>query len=107
MSAQPSRHVPTTAVTVTLLTQPDCAMCEQAKDVLARVSADHPLEVTEWGLTTPAGRELAVRHGVLFAPGILIDDKPFSYGRLSEKKLRRHLARHQVPTSSASRAAER
>jgi hypothetical protein len=79
--------------TVTLLTQPDCALCEHAKDVLARVAADHPFIVTEVDLGGPAGRDLAMRHRVLFAPGILIDGQPFSYGRLSEKKLRRHLAR--------------
>ncbi len=32
---------------VTLLTQADCALCEHAKGVLARVGADHPLEITE------------------------------------------------------------
>jgi len=29
---------------------------------------------------------------VLFAPGVLLDGKPFGYGRLSERKLRRALA---------------
>lgn len=91
MSARQPSSPTTQAVAVTLLTQPDCALCEQAKAVLARVSGEHPLTVTELVLTTPVGRELALRHGVLFAPGVLIDDKPFSYGRLSEKKLRRQL----------------
>lgn len=31
--------------------------------------------------------------GILFAPGVLVDGAPFSYGRRSERKLRRHLAR--------------
>lgn len=100
MSAQPPSSLPTDTVTVTLLTQPDCALCEQAKDILARVSGEHPLAVTELDLTTPAGRELAVRHGVLFAPGVLINDEPFSYGRLSEKKLRRQLSKRAAPISS-------
>ncbi|MGH9252739.1 MAG: hypothetical protein ACRD0W_24965 [Acidimicrobiales bacterium] len=29
----------------------------------------------------------------LFPPGVLLDDDPFGYGRLSERKLRRELAR--------------
>ena len=78
---------------VTLLTQADCAMCEHAKQVLTRVGADHPLEVREVGLATPEGQELALRHRVLFAPGVLLDGESFAYGRLSERKLRRTLAR--------------
>jgi glutaredoxin len=30
---------------LTLLTQADCAYCEHAKDLLARVSTEHPLTV--------------------------------------------------------------
>lgn len=79
--------------TVTLLIQADCSLCEQAKDVLVRVSADHPLHVEEISLDTEQGRRLALSGNVLFAPGILLDGKPFGYGRLSEKKLRRELAK--------------
>jgi Glutaredoxin-like domain (DUF836) len=76
---------------VTLLTQADCALCEHARLVLARVGEDHPIEVTEIDLASPRGRELAGRGRVLFAPGILLDGRPFGYGRLSERKLRRAL----------------
>jgi hypothetical protein len=77
--------------TVTLLTQADCALREHARKVLARVGADHPIEVTEIDLASPQGRDLAGRARVLFAPGILLDGRPFGYGRLSERKLRRAL----------------
>jgi len=80
---------PTTRVT--LLTQADCALCDHAKVVLARVGADFPLTVTEIGLATKEGRALAAAAGVLFAPGILLDGRPFAYGRLSERKLRKTL----------------
>jgi len=36
---------------------------------------------------------LAARGGVLFPPGIFLDREPFSYGRPSERKLRKELAR--------------
>ena len=81
---------------VTLLTQPDCSLCDQAKTVLARIEQERLVTVVEADLTSPQGRDLAVRHGVLFAPGVLVDGQPFSYGRLSEKKLRRRLARNQT-----------
>jgi len=78
---------------VTLLTQADCALCEHAKKVLARVGADHPIQVTEIDLASERGRALAAEAGVHFAPGVLVDGRPFGYGRLSERRLRRALGR--------------
>lgn len=78
-------------VAVTLLTQADCVLCERAKEVLRRTSEEHLTDVTVVDLTTDAGLALALKHSVLFAPGVLVDGKVFSHGRLSEKKLRRHL----------------
>jgi glutaredoxin len=78
---------------VTVLTQPNCQFCELAAAVLARVGQDHPLSVRHLDLNSLEGRDLAARHGVLFAPGILLDGQLFSYGRLSERRLRRHLTR--------------
>ena len=78
---------------ITLLTQADCALCEHAKQVLARVGEDHPLDVTEIGLESEQGRTLAAQAGVLFAPGVLLGGRPFGYGRLSERRLRRALGR--------------
>jgi hypothetical protein len=81
----------TAPVRITLLTQGDCALCEHAKTVLAKVSADHPLAITEIDLSSEEGQRLGAEAGVLFAPGILLDGRPFSYGRLSERRLRRAL----------------
>ncbi len=76
---------------VLLLTQDDCAFCDQAKDVLRRVAADTPLDVEEIGMGTPRGADLARRAGLLFAPGVFVDGEFLSHGRLSEKKLRKAL----------------
>jgi len=98
--APPIRREP---VPVTLLTQSDCRMCEQAKAVLARTGAEGLTIVHEVDLSSEVGKALAVQHGVLFAPGIIVGGRPFSYGRLSEKKLRRHLQRsvtRPAPTES-------
>lgn len=81
----------TAPVQITLLTQPFCALCEHAKQVLNRVGADYRLAVTEIDLRTDEGQHLATAAGVLFAPGVLVDGQPFSYGRLSERALRRTL----------------
>ena len=80
---------------VTLLTQADCGLCEHAKTVLDRVQHDPAtpvqLRVVDVDLGSDEGRRLAGEAGVLFAPGILLNGKPFAHGRLSERKLRRAL----------------
>jgi len=78
---------------ITLLTQEDCGYCEHARQVLARVGKDHPITVTEIDITGEEGRMLAARAGVVFAPGLLVDGRPFGYGRISERRLRRTLQR--------------
>ncbi|MGH3665335.1 MAG: glutaredoxin family protein [Egibacteraceae bacterium] len=83
-------------VAVVLLTQDHCKLCQHAKDVLARVGRDVSLSVDEVDLNSVRGLALAARGGVLFPPGVFIDGEPFSYGRLSERKLRRELSRHAV-----------
>ena len=83
---------------ITLLTQADCGLCEHAKKVLTRVGADYPLEVTEVDLASERGRALAAEACVQFAPGVLVDGRPFGYGRLSERRLRRALARAAAET---------
>jgi glutaredoxin len=86
----------TSPVQITLLTQTSCAMCELAKEILARLGNEYPLSVTEVDLRTDEGKRLAAEAGVLFAPGVLVDGQPFAYGRLSERKLRRALDRRAV-----------
>ena len=61
--------------------------------MLAQVATDYPLEVTEIDLASPQGQSLAAEAGVRFAPGVLVDGRPFSHGRLSERRLRRALQR--------------
>lgn len=80
-------------IVITLLTQPDCGSCDHAKQVLDEVGRDYPLRVEEIPLDSAAGRRLAAAGGVLFAPGIFVDGQPFGFGRLSQRRLRRHLAR--------------
>lgn len=86
--------------TITLLTQVSCGPCDQAKATLAKLSDEYDLTITEVSLDSDQGRELAMRHGVVFAPGVLVDDEMFSYGRLSERKLRRRLAHRDAGSGS-------
>lgn len=95
MTAQPAR--------VTLLVQENCALCEHAKDVLARVGEDVSLEIEEVHLGTDLGRQMAQRGGVMFAPGVFVDSEMFGFGRLSERKLRRTLQRRAERLTATAR----
>ena len=75
----------------TLLTRGDCNLCEQAKSVLARVGETHELNVREISLETEEGKQLGLEAGAPFPPVLFLDGKPFSYGRLSERRLRKAL----------------
>ena len=80
-------------MTVTVLGREDCSSCEQAKELLARLAPEYGLEVRVMDFNSPEGERLALSGGLMFPPGILIEGQPFSYGRLSEGKLRRELER--------------
>jgi glutaredoxin len=84
------------AIDVTLLTKAQCKACDEAKRLLVRVAADYPLTVSAVDLNSERGRDLALAGGVLFPPGVYLDGEVFSYGRLSERKLRRELSRRTV-----------
>jgi hypothetical protein len=80
-------------VHVTLLTVPQCGYSEEAKATLLRLAHEYPLDVEVVQLRSPAGERLALQGGVLFPPGLFLDDEPFSYGHVSERPLRQELAR--------------
>lgn len=86
---------------VTLLTQEDCAFCDQAKAILDRLSTEFDFTVRFLDIGSQEGQRHAGEGGILFPPGILIDDEPFSYGRPSERKLRREIQRRIKPARSA------
>jgi thiol-disulfide isomerase/thioredoxin len=87
-------------VSVVLLTQEHCGFCEDAKLLLDRLAEEYPLAVTTVDLAAAEGQALAQSGGILFPPGIFLDGVAFSYGRSSEKKLRRELE-HLLTLTSA------
>lgn len=91
-------------VEVTLLTQEQCRFCDLAKEILDRVGHDFPLRLREVDLATAEGQRMATAVGILFAPGVLLEGEAFSYGRLSERKLRRELDRRSNTAVETLRA---
>jgi glutaredoxin len=83
-------------VQVLLLTTESCHFCDHAKAVLARVSEEYQLEVSELSIASPEGRGLAERDGILILPGIYVDGELFGYGRLSEGKLKRRFRDQRI-----------
>ena len=79
---------PAQSIRITLLTRAHCGFCDDAKVILERLRHDYPLVIETVDLDSSEGGRLAIRGGILFPPGIFVDGEPFSYGRLSERKLR-------------------
>ncbi len=77
----------------TLLTTTHCSLCEQAEGVLRQLQSEGVIEVETVDLASPEGQRLWAAARVPFPPVLFLDDEPFSFGRLSERKLRRELAR--------------
>lgn len=78
---------------VTLLAQQECAFCDQAKEILGRLQREFDLDVSVLDMASAEGAALAERGGIMFPPGIFLNGEAFSYGRPSERKLRRELER--------------
>ncbi len=76
---------------VVLLTKDDCDLCEQAKKTLERLSDEFELHVRHVALDSSEGVELAREAGAPFPPVVFVDGRALSYGRLSERKLRKTL----------------
>ncbi len=74
-----------------LLTKDECHFCDEAKRVLTRFADDGQVAFRVVRLDSDEGRELATDAGVPFPPVVFLDGEYFSYGRLSERKLRKAL----------------
>jgi len=79
-----------TRVRATLVTTPDCHLCDHARTVLERVLAER-LAIDEMDWNAADGSALVKRDGVPFAPAVYIEGKLCGYGRVSEGALRNWL----------------
>lgn len=84
------------AAEVVLYTSPGCHYCSDAREVLARVRSEVPLQVTEVDLESASGQAALARWRVPFPPILILDGMLFGYGRISERKLRATLAARAV-----------
>lgn len=80
-----------------VVTQPRCGFCDQAKGVLQRVGEDFDVQVIEVDAESDVAAELASETAAVFPPVVFINGSLFSYGRLSERKLRKRLTDPVIP----------
>lgn len=81
------------AAPLTLVTAPGCHLCERGR-LLARMLADeHRMEYAEVDWFSPEGERLVRAGAPAFPPALFLGSELLQYGRLSEGRLRRLLAR--------------
>ncbi len=80
-------------MTLVLKAGDHCPLCDHAREVLARVARDYPLEVTVLvGGSEAADHAMRQAGAAAITPVVIVDGQPFAYGRLSERQLRRSLS---------------
>lgn len=72
-----------------LITAADCHLCAHARAVLEALS----LEAREIDVGSAEAREIAARVPLVLLPVLTDGERPIAYGRLSERALRKRLAR--------------
>lgn len=89
------------SIPVVLVTAPGCHLCAHARSVLAELGHDYPMDTSEVDGDSLAGTGLLSRFRPPFLPLLLVDGRPFGHGRISQRKLERHLARLRTPVRTA------
>jgi Glutaredoxin-like domain (DUF836) len=82
----------TVSPVLTLVTTPDCHLCEHAHRVLERLRAEFRFDLVEIDWESAGGQGLVVQDAVLFPPALYLNGRLVAFGRLSEGQVRRHLA---------------
>jgi len=77
---------------LTLVTAADCHLCGHARNVAGRLAAEFKVEIGELAWESPEA-DIVRRDGVPFPPALYIGDELLGYGRISEGRVRRRLAR--------------
>lgn len=77
---------------VTIVTSPLCHLCDRAHQIFETLRSEVDIALNMVGLDTPEGRAAQARWRAPFPPVVIIDGELFGYGRISERKLMKHLA---------------
>ncbi len=84
-------------IEVVVVTSPACHLCQDAKEALAELGGDYPLEVREVDVASAEGEGILERLRPPMQPAVLVNGRLFSSGRLPRKKLRKMLEKGFAP----------
>ena len=75
-------------IKITIITTQGCSHCQNAKTIIGKLKPEYNLTVEEIDAPSDKGQELIQQHRILSSPGILINDRFFSMGGITENQLR-------------------
>ncbi len=78
-------------IDVLVVTSQACHFCEMAMDILEALSHEYPLRLRTVDMEDAEGAAIIRAHRIAFPPAVLVAGRFHSNGRVSERKLRRHL----------------
>ena len=74
-----------------LVTSDACHFCEAAQKLIAALSDEYPIRLRAVDILSDEGHQLMRHNRVPFPPALLVEGDFHGYGRISERRLRRHL----------------
>ena len=73
---------------VILITSLGCTPCLRVKRILKELQAEMAdLAVEEMDFTSPAGSKLAMQHGILYPPAVLLDGNLIAKGKIDAERM--------------------
>lgn len=98
-AAAPPQPVEDRTVSVSVVTSPDCHLCNDALSLLGEFAAEGLLDLHVSSTETTQGRRLVAEHRPALFPLVVVNDEYFSAGRLSRGKLTKLLSRTALPAA--------
>lgn len=83
-------------IDIVLVGAPACHYCDDAQALLDELGARVKMSVRKVELHSDEGRALAVAHRIPFPPLLLVNGAYFGHGRISQRKLEKHLTQLKI-----------
>ena len=74
-----------------MVTSEACHFCEAAQELIAALSDEYPIRLRAVDILAAEGHQIMRHNRVPFPPALLVAGEFHGYGRISERRLRRHL----------------
>lgn len=91
MTVEPNQVEGRRVIAVAIVDAAGCHYCDRAHEILEELGSRLPIEITSIQMDSPEGRDLISLHRAPFPPLLFVDGDYFGHGRISKKRLERHL----------------